>query len=1144
MKKSLRYVLGLDIGIQSVGWAVIRYDEPARIEDFGVRIFDTTENAREKNNANQERRAFRRARRVIRRRSHRKAMLKQHLQRMGLLRPGEVEAFFEDGSADLLSLRVKGLSKKLSPVQLAACLLNISNHRGYRDFYALDEEDQKSLTAEERKEYEQERSGIELVEKIMAQGGYRSAAEMLLRDEAFSPRQKGEVRVYRSHPYSELRYPISRERMRQEAEDILACQAQFYPCLNEPYNTVWRKKEAVPSNREFLLWLMFEQRDFEDGPGDADDPRRKYTGFLMSLGNCQFYRDEPRGARMTVLGDLFAVTNALSQYRYINKITGEMELPGEMAEKLIKSALDNAELPQKTIREIAKEYKIIVDDKAVKSADRAPNCIKFMRRIRPILEQGGINWKDALGEDALAPGSLVNQIGRVLSLYQTPRRRKKELLALPGITPELAARLTAQKLSGTAKVCDRYMQDAIEAFKKGERYGEFQWRRQNELELPLPGQASGRHTKLPPFPADAEFAKNSVVMRSLNETRKVINAIVAQYGSPWAVNVEVASDLGRSWAERAEIEKRYNQNQKATQQDKKKICEIMGWTDEENVNGAMLERFRLAEQQNWQCLYTGAPIRDKRAAIDSHNKAFEVDHIVPFSLILDNTLHNKALVFADANQTKGQRTPLMYLRDPDQRQAFIGRVNKMANDHIISDRKRQYLLLENLYNQDLLNEWKTRNLNDTRYIAKYLRGYLERELAPAETHRTPFVFPVKGGLTSRFRKIWLNRKTWGTEDKDPLRDETTLHHAVDAVVIANIAPATAQIAEDNLRLNRILRANRGMETAEYRAMLERSIETLEKFYHLPRAKAEAYLRRQNRIAALIGDLNIEVDVRFGTPGKEPDLAVYRSQVMHHYAKDPAFAAGLMPPLTSRKQERKLQGEMTGGNALGSKEIDGVLYEMKRTDVLSLTQKHLEKLYTNDGDLRDSLTELLEDAGTKTLGEVLAGQGKTAFCTRKGRLIRKVTLKGNVLDTIKTKQIGPGNRSVLKTTKYYCVELYADQNGDTKVRAIARTDVVRRNKKLWLVCPYPAGYAKHIMYLFKNDYITVETKNGLLFEGFYQSPSGIKQAKFNGIEKNSAKSRQFRISGSAEVRKYDISILGRKGGEISCGGPLSLLPEKK
>lgn len=40
------YALGLDIGIGSVGWAVLRNQpngEPDRIQDLGVRIFDKAE---------------------------------------------------------------------------------------------------------------------------------------------------------------------------------------------------------------------------------------------------------------------------------------------------------------------------------------------------------------------------------------------------------------------------------------------------------------------------------------------------------------------------------------------------------------------------------------------------------------------------------------------------------------------------------------------------------------------------------------------------------------------------------------------------------------------------------------------------------------------------------------------------------------------------------------------------------------------------------------------------------------------------------------------------------------------------------------------------------------------------------------------
>lgn len=201
MKEPLQYVLGLDIGIESVGWAVIRCAPAYRMEDAGVRLFATAEQERGKSNTNQDRRTFRAARRLVRRRSHRKAMVKRHLERIGLLHPGELEAFFEDGSHDLLRLRVKGLDERLSPVELAACLINLCNHRGYREFYPLDEEEEKELTAAERQEREQESRGIERVKQIMAAGGYRTAAQMLLEDAAFAPADGGPMRVYRSHPH-------------------------------------------------------------------------------------------------------------------------------------------------------------------------------------------------------------------------------------------------------------------------------------------------------------------------------------------------------------------------------------------------------------------------------------------------------------------------------------------------------------------------------------------------------------------------------------------------------------------------------------------------------------------------------------------------------------------------------------------------------------------------------------------------------------------------------------------------------------------------------------------------------------------------------------------------------------------------------
>ena len=57
MQDPIKYILGLDIGIGSVGWAVVRCEGKPRIEDFGVYIFDSGENEKRNSRESQKRRA-------------------------------------------------------------------------------------------------------------------------------------------------------------------------------------------------------------------------------------------------------------------------------------------------------------------------------------------------------------------------------------------------------------------------------------------------------------------------------------------------------------------------------------------------------------------------------------------------------------------------------------------------------------------------------------------------------------------------------------------------------------------------------------------------------------------------------------------------------------------------------------------------------------------------------------------------------------------------------------------------------------------------------------------------------------------------------------------------------------------------------
>lgn len=1124
---TMKYILGLDIGIGSVGWAVIRNDDYKRIEDFGVRLFESGESNNGKDRSSQERRGFRSARRLIRRRSHRKYRLKKHFEVIGLISEADINKYYEGCSPHPLYFREKGLTEKLCPEELAAALIHICNRRGYQDFYEIDEEQLKAMSPSEQKEYKQECEGIEKIRALMERGGYASVASLLLHDPVFNP-NGSQNPDYRNHAYKEDRYPIARNLLRKEVQDILTCQQKWYPCLSA-------------DAQDKIMHIIFDQRAFEFGPGDVDDKMRKYTGYLDQLGECQYYH-EPRGFRYTLLADVYALINILSQYRFTVTATNEPVLLAETAQELVSFAVENGSIAIKDVQRIAKAHGQTVNTKPSEGKiEPITQCMKYCRMIKPLLEAEGFDWSSISMQSILSDddNSLLYRIGETISKYQTPRLRIEQLKIIPGVSDSLAKAIGSKKTSGTVKVCPRYMRDAIEAFLRGDIYGNFQARIIKEQDAQTYDRNNTLYT-LPTFKNDAEFANNPVVFRSINETRKVINAIIRKYGSPTAINIEVASDVGRSYAERGEILKAQAENEKATLNAKKAVAELLS-CDLDDVNARMIECYKLGESQAWICPYCGRPI-EKHTALRPDDRAYEIDHIVPFSLILDNTLHNKCLVCHACNQRKGQRTPLMYMTG-DNRDAFLARINTALKNKHISERKYKYLMLDNLY-EDILQEWKSRNLNDTRYISKYLVRYLTETLKFDSDAARP-VFAVKGAITSRFRKQWLNSSTWGLEDKDTKRKESHLHHAIDAVVIANCTPAYVELAMDNMRLYQIRKRANGKETDEYREYLANSIKKMQKYYHMSPGKAEEMLRYSRKAPTLVPQLREEVDVRFNTE----DEALRRDRVAELYRYDPAFAKAVQkqPPLVSYKPNRKADGMITTSNAVSVRIIDGEKKQIVRKKIEDLTIKDLDKLYTNDSDLRDSLAEiLLRVPSGKKLGDLLKDENKTAFKTRLGHTVHKVSLIDDAPSRSITKEISENNHSVLPSNSYYCVEIYEDIDGKTRLRGITFGELKNVSGKLMLTSELPQDYKEHKMYLFKNDYIVIWKKNGTKkFEGFYKSIKNINQNVLyctSGCEPQNSNSISS-ISSTDTVERYDVDILGKIGGKITCGEPLSLAKEK-
>ena len=93
----MEYTLGLDIGITSVGWAVLANDaqgEPYRIQDLGVRIFEAAEQPKTGASLAAPRREARSARRRLRRRRHRKERIRALLVQEGLISQDCLDTLF------------------------------------------------------------------------------------------------------------------------------------------------------------------------------------------------------------------------------------------------------------------------------------------------------------------------------------------------------------------------------------------------------------------------------------------------------------------------------------------------------------------------------------------------------------------------------------------------------------------------------------------------------------------------------------------------------------------------------------------------------------------------------------------------------------------------------------------------------------------------------------------------------------------------------------------------------------------------------------------------------------------------------------------------------------------------------------------
>lgn len=280
------YGIGLDVGVTSVGWAVVALDDMAQPCGFirlGSRIFKRAEQP----DTGESLAAPRRMARSMRRRIRRKALRKQDLYRLieqyGLSTQQELSALFAAGHLeDIYALRTRALDEPVTSSEFARILLHLMQRRGFKS---------NRRTAGSKEDGALLRAVTQNCER-MKEKHYRTVGEMLYKDPLFAAHKRNKGEGYLS--------TVSRDEIAGEVQMVFASQRSF--------GQTW----ATPELEAEYLSILLRQRSFDEGPG-GDSPYR--GGWSGRIGLCTLLPEQHRAFKNTPTFERFTLLQKINHIR-------------------------------------------------------------------------------------------------------------------------------------------------------------------------------------------------------------------------------------------------------------------------------------------------------------------------------------------------------------------------------------------------------------------------------------------------------------------------------------------------------------------------------------------------------------------------------------------------------------------------------------------------------------------------------------------------------------------------------------------------------------------------------------------------------------------------------------------------------------
>lgn len=761
------YILGLDLGTGSVGWSLVAIDnsnEPYRIIDLGARIFDSEVADLEK------RRIARSTRRLIRRRAARIKKTKSLFIKNNYLSHEQISLKEKDnkiinditlekiGYANILDLRLKGKKEKLSYEELYVLLINYVKHRGFKSNRKVEEEnvDKKS---DEGKLLTAIHGTEAALQEIKEKNPEATFSDYL--------KQQFDIKGKMHNDKTEYSYGITRKMVEEEVDAILDKQIEE-KLINEDFKADY--KEA-----------LFKQLHYSTGPeeGPYSNPLAK------SIGNCHFVPGKKRASRNSVSYLKFVLAQKLTDLRYsISNSKTLKSLNGEQIKKIVNDFAKGKTINYSVIcKEIGTDCFIKnVDDlrnRKINEEKRKEEFIKLKKGkfgdlykgLKNALKKAGFENLDDKYFDLLSECFSRYKSDFEIKDYLKGNREELKELDCPDNLIEFALSYKdtgkfktfgSVSLDFVYKVLPHLLEGKdLYAAKQEEGFRDNIVSNDEELDtIPLINETLEKLEKT---------INNRGVVRTIVESRKVINAIIERYGMPYEVHMEMARDLTLSKLEKKDFEekqkKNYNKKQNKINEIYDKHSEAFG-EDISRITSLDILKYDLFKEQKGICLYTLARTGNEQEAKINESKIFdkdyvEIEHIIPYSKSFDDRNSNKILVLTKENREKGENIPGKYYKGQTGYDKYCFKVNELYDqeDNKYKQNKKNRLLSEDI--TEFLGDYRARTINDTRYAMNAFKDVMTYSF-PNLKVRT-----YVGGLTDKLRALWrLNNLTTSYLSKD------------------------------------------------------------------------------------------------------------------------------------------------------------------------------------------------------------------------------------------------------------------------------------------------------------------------------------------------------------------------------------------